>query len=63
MTIPMKLIEKRKSAGLSQNKLAKLAGISQSDLNGIERGRSGLGLKRARMLAAALGCPVADLID
>ena len=39
---------------LSQNQLAELAGIPQSTISAIERGRVNLGVERAKALARAL---------
>ncbi len=39
---------------LSQNKLAKLTGIPQSTISGIENNRINIGIERAKILARAL---------
>jgi transcriptional regulator with XRE-family HTH domain len=44
----------REARGLSQNHLARLAGIDASTLSKIERGQLGVGVRRARRLAAVL---------
>jgi transcriptional regulator with XRE-family HTH domain len=41
---------------LSQNDLAKLTGIPQSTISGIENNRINLGVERAKILARALKC-------
>ena len=47
---------------LSQNELAKLSGIPQTTISGIETGRINLGVERAKTLAAALRCHPAVLV-
>ena len=47
---------------LSQNQLADLAGIPQSTISAIERGRVNLGVERAKALARALKCHPAVLV-
>ncbi len=46
----------RELQGLSQNDLAKLAGISQATISAIENDRVRLGVERAKALARALKC-------
>lgn len=55
--------ELRIKAGLSQNALAKLAGVSQSHISEIEAGVKRVGLKITRKLATALDCSLEDLIN
>ncbi len=47
---------------LSQNQLAEAAGIPQSTISAIERGRVNLGVERAKILARALRCHPAVLV-
>ena len=47
---------------LSQNDLAKLTGIPQSTISGIEKGRINLGVERAKVLARALKVHPAVLV-
>ena len=47
---------------MSQNDLAKIAGIPQSTISAIERGRINLGVERAKQLARALKCHPAVLV-
>ena len=47
---------------LSQNELAKLTGIPQSTISGIENDRIQLGVERAKVLAKALKCHPAVLV-
>jgi transcriptional regulator with XRE-family HTH domain len=52
----------RELQGFSQNELAKLAGIPQSTISAIERGRINLGVERAKQLGRALRCHPAVLV-
>lgn len=47
---------------LSQNELAKKAGIPQSTISAIENDRVNLGVERAKILARALQCHPAVLV-
>ncbi|WP_439105812.1 helix-turn-helix transcriptional regulator [Congregibacter sp.] len=47
---------------LSQNQLAELAGMPQSTISAIERGRVNLGVERAKSLARVLKCHPAVLV-
>ena len=47
---------------LSQEQLAKLTGIPQSTISGIENGRINIGVERAKILAVALKCHPAVLV-
>ena len=47
---------------LSQNELAKLAGIPQSTISAIENNRINLGVERAKTLSQALKCHPAALV-
>ena len=47
---------------LSQNDLARLTGIPQSTISGIENNRINLGVERAKILARALRCHPAVLV-
>lgn len=47
---------------LSQNDLAKLAGIPQSTISAIENDRVNLGVERAKLLARALKCHPSVLV-
>jgi len=47
---------------MSQNDLAKIAGIPQSTISAIENDRVNLGLERAKQLARALKCHPAVLV-
>ena len=52
----------RELQALSQKQLAELSGISESSISGIENGRVGLGVERAKVLARALRCHPAVLV-
>ena len=47
---------------LSQNELAKLTGIPQSTISGIENDRNPIGVERAKVLSRALKCHPAVLV-
>jgi transcriptional regulator with XRE-family HTH domain len=47
---------------MSQNELAKLAGIPQSTISAIENDRINLGVERAKQLAIALKCHPSVLV-
>ena len=47
---------------LSQSELAKLTGIPQSTISGIENNRIQIGVERAKVLARALKCHPAVLV-
>lgn len=47
---------------LSQSELAKLTGIPQSTISGIENDRINIGIERAKVLAKALMCHPAVLV-
>ena len=53
----------REAQGLSQRKLALMAGTNQTHLWQIETGRINVGIDLLQRLAAALGVRVRDLID
>jgi len=52
----------RELQDLSQAELAKLAGMAQSTISAMERGRINLGVERAKALARALKCHPAVLL-
>ena len=47
---------------LSQTELAKITGITQSTISGIENDRINIGVERAKVLARALQCHPAVLV-
>ena len=47
---------------LSQNELARITGIPQSTISGIENDRINIGIERAKVLARALKCHPAVLV-
>ena len=52
----------RELQGLSQLELARLSGIPQSTISGIENDRIRIGVERAKMLARALKCHPAVIV-
>ena len=52
----------RELQGLSQTELAKLTGIPQSTISGIENDRIQIGVEREKVLARALKCHPAVLV-
>ena len=62
--VAVRLREVRESKGLSQARLAKLSGVSQSYISRVEAGLLGtINLKHLEKLARALGVNAAVLID
>jgi transcriptional regulator with XRE-family HTH domain len=62
----MTLQERRKAAGLSQDGIARKSGIPAATIRDYEQGRrdiNGMGIRRAKALADALGCRIEDLIE
>ena len=57
-----KLRDKRKTLGISQDKLALLAEIDRSYAGRIERGEVNITLEKAYQLAEVLECDVRDLL-
>jgi transcriptional regulator with XRE-family HTH domain len=55
--------ELRERLGLSQEALARNAGIHRTYMGGVERGERNIGLKNIIRLAAALGVHPRDLFD
>lgn len=58
----LKLRDKRKELGISQDKLALLAEIDRSYAGRIERGEVNITLEKAYLLAEVLGCDVRALL-
>ena len=52
----------RELQGLSQTELARLTGIPQSTISGIENDRIRIGVERAKVLAQSLKCHPAVLV-
>lgn len=57
-----KLRDKRKTLGISQDKMALLAEIDRSYAGRIERGEVNITLEKAYQLAEVLGCDVRELL-
>lgn len=53
---------KREAIGISQNQLAKKAGISQASLNALESKTNNPSVETVFLLAAALDCTVSELL-
>ena len=53
----------RRSKSISQEALAKLAGMSQTFLSNVENGKSDPSLTTLRRLAGVLGVSISDLIE
>jgi transcriptional regulator with XRE-family HTH domain len=54
--------EKRKHAGLSQEKLAEMADLHPNYMSRVERGEEQVSLAALRRIARALKVPVAELV-
>lgn len=54
--------EARKSKGISQEKLAEMAGIDRSYMGNIERGEKNITLKKAYEICDALGVEINILV-
>ncbi|MFC0478628.1 MULTISPECIES: helix-turn-helix domain-containing protein [Rhizobiaceae] len=62
MTLATNLKRLRQELGLSQEKVAELAGIHRNYLGGIERCERNVGLDNLEKIAGALGVSPADLL-
>ena len=62
MTVGERIVEKMKQAGLSQNKLAKKADLSQSGMSSIINGAVSPKEVTLKQIAEALNCSVAELL-
>lgn len=58
----LKLRQKRKKLGISQDKLALVADIDRSYVGRVERGEVNITLEKAYQLASILECDVKDLL-
>ena len=54
--------EARKSKGISQERLAEMAGIDRSYMGNIERGEKNITLKKAYEICDALDVEIKDLV-
>lgn len=63
MSVGERIDELRRKRGLSQNKLAKLAQVSQSGLSSIISGAVSPKENTMNAIASALGCSVYDLLN
>ena len=55
--------EKRWARGLSQERLAELAGLHRTYIGGIEQGRRNVSLINIYRIAGALGCQPVELLQ
>lgn len=55
--------ELREAAGLSQNRLAELAGISQTHLRRVELGQAGISVDHLEMICDALKISLKEFFD
>ncbi|MGE6330998.1 helix-turn-helix domain-containing protein [Psychrobacter pacificensis] len=55
--------EVRKGKGISQEKLAEMAGIDRSYMGNIERGEKNVTLKKVYEICDALGVEIRDLVQ
>lgn len=61
-TVGQLIKEEREKSGISQNQLAKQAGISQPNLSRIESGQQDPSIATLREIAKALGVDYRDLL-
>lgn len=59
---PERLKRRRITAGLSQTALAEKAGVTNSHISQVERGKKGFSPANLARLATALDCDIADLM-
>jgi transcriptional regulator with XRE-family HTH domain len=57
-----RLREIREKAGISQEKLAELAGLHRTYVSSVERGKRNISIQNVERLAAALGTTMAQLM-
>jgi len=60
--VGFRIREVRQDRGLSQEKLAALAGLHRAYIGQIERGEKNIGLKNLEKIAKALGVNIKDLL-
>ena len=60
--VGQRIVQMRRSKGLSQEKLALLAEIDRSYMSRIERGKINITLEKLYKIADALGCDVKELL-
>lgn len=63
MTTVERLRKIRKAKKLTQNQLSEMAGIKQETISAIENDRNLPTMASVRLLANALKCPIADLME
>ena len=62
VTFGRRVREVRKSKGISQERLAEMAGIDRSYMGNIERGEKNITLKKAYEICDALDIEIKDLV-
>jgi transcriptional regulator with XRE-family HTH domain len=62
MRFGKRLREVRARKGISQERLAELAGLHRTYVSSVERGERNISLVNIESLAAALGVPMAELM-
>ncbi|HHY0324769.1 TPA: helix-turn-helix domain-containing protein [Vibrio cholerae] len=60
--VGQRIVQMRRSKGLSQEKLALLAEIDRSYMSRIERGKINITLEKLYKIADTLGCDVKELL-
>ena len=58
----MRLREVRETAGISQEKLAELAGLHRTYVSSVERGKRNISLRNIEAIAVALGTGLGELL-
>jgi transcriptional regulator with XRE-family HTH domain len=53
----------RYAKGVSQERLAQLAGLDRSYMGGVERGARNVSLVNVEKIAKAIGVPISELMD
>lgn len=59
---PKRLIWRRNAAGLTQERLAEMAGYTKQHISGLEKGAFGASAECMAALARALDCKITDLM-
>ena len=63
MSVPERLRQRREELGLSQTRLAGIAGVNPATVNGIEAGSRSPSVRTIEKLAAALNIPATYLLE
>ena len=59
--VAVNIARKMKELGLSQNRLAKISGVTQSAISSILNETKSPSVETVRLIAGALGCTISDL--